>query len=329
MPITNYLVEIKLLDTNHKEQYAMLAEKLGSIFNSLEWLNIYGDKISLYGIYDNESKLIGGFLIYHAKQFGLTHLNNPPYTPTIALFFENKTKNKANSNSFEKSIISLLCDFIESLPFKILTIALPPFYRDMQPFIWKGFKVIPNYTYQYNLEQNTLEELNALMSPERRNDIKKAAKDGIVTKRSSDYKTVKELVLKTFDRKEKSINEALINKILFDFANDKNSFAFVSYKNDLPIACSFCIHDSKTAYYLLGGYDSKNKHQGAGANAVWEAVQHSKKTGIACFDFEGSMIPAVEKYFRAFGGDIIPYYTINKAKLPIELGLKFIKRNLF
>lgn len=322
-------MKIKLLDNADEEQFLILSQKIGSVFNSFEWKNIYGDKISLFGIYDNELKLIGGFHLYNGKQFGVSHLNNPPYSPTIGLFFENKTKNKSNSSSFEKSIISLLCDFLETQSFGILTIALPPSFIDMQPFIWKKFKVVPSYTYQYNLKNNTIEELSALMSPERRNDIKKAAKDGIVTKRSMDYQVVKELVLKTFGRKEKAVNEVLINKILFDFANDKNSFAFVSYRNELPIACSFCIHNNKIAYYLLGGYDDKNKHQGAGANAVWEAIQHSKKVGISTFDFEGSMIKSVEKYFRGFGGELVPYYTINKAFLPFEILLKFLKRETF
>lgn len=322
-------MEIKLLEHTDREKFSELAKTHGTVFNRIEWLNIYGESIKLFGIYDNEGKIFGGFHLYYGKQFGLTHVNNPPYTPTIGLFFENKTKNKANSSSFEKGIINLLREFVENTPYKILTLALPPNFKDLQPFIWNDFKVVPNYTYRYNLELNTTEQLSALMSPERRNDIKKAVKDGIVTRQSSDYKQVKELVLKTFDRKEKAVNEELLNKILFEFANTQNSFAFISYRNEMPIACSFCIHDNKTAYYLLGGYDSRNKHQGAGASAVWMAAQHAKTTGLSCFDFEGSMIPEVEKYFRAFGGDLTPYYTINKAMLPLEFGLKFIKRNQF
>ncbi len=41
------------------------------------------------------------------------------------------------------------------------------------------------------------------------------------------------------------------------------------------------------------------------------------------------MFESIEKYFRAFGGDLVPYYRINKAFLPLEILLKFIKRELF
>ena len=56
---------------------------------------------------------------------------------------------------------------------------------------------------------------------------------------------------------------------------------------------------------------------------------HCKKMGLKIFDFEGSMIPEVESYFRSFGPKMLPYYTINKAKMPFEIILKFIKREKF
>jgi hypothetical protein len=30
-----------------------------------------------------------------------------------------------------------------------------------------------------------------------------------------------------------------------------------------------------------------------------------------------------------FGGELEPYFTVNKANLPLEMGLKFRKRELF
>lgn len=319
---------LKSLPFSEFEHYSQLLQQYGSLFNSLSWLNL-NPQIQLYGIYDNQQKLIGGFHLCHTNKSILKHINNPPYTPHIGLFFENNSKNKSNKQSFEKSIVELLASFINELPAQIITLALPPSIVDLQPFIWKDFKVVPNYTYQINIEKNSIEEINSHFSPERRNDIKKAAKDGVTTSLNYDNKIVKNLVLKTFTRKQKELDEELLDKMLFQFANSENSFSFISYKNNLPSAAAFCIYNQQKAYYILGGYDNANKHQGSGASAVWECIKHSKKLGIEIFDFEGSMIPAVEKYFRGFGGDIIPYYTINKAPLPIEIALKFFKRSIF
>ena len=43
------------------------------------------------------------------------------------------------------------------------------------------------------------------------------------------------------------------------------------------------------------------------------------------FDFEGSMQPGIEKYFREFGGDLVPYAAIEKSSFLMTL-LKAIKK---
>jgi hypothetical protein len=52
---------------------------------------------------------------------------------------------------------------------------------------------------------------------------------------------------------------------------------------------------------------------------MWKSILHARQLGLRTFDFEGSMIPEVERYFREFGGKLIPYYEISKAKFPVNL----------
>jgi len=300
-----------------------------SVFLSEAWLNMYGKELEVYAIFDKGNKIIGGFTLYKETKLGvLNYYRNPFFSPTINLFFENKAQNKAKLLSENKKILTLIADFLCNLPFHILSVYLPSSNIDMQPFYWKSFKAVPNYTYIIDLK-NDISLIEKQFSTERRNDIKKAIKDGVEARICNDYEIVKSLVLNTFTRKNKSVDMNMIDKILFSFANNKNSFAFVSYKNNQAIATSFCIYDKQKVYYLLGGYDTLNKHQGAGALAVYNAIKHSKDLGIEKFDFEGSMLIEVEKYFRGFGGDLTPYYSINKAVMPIEMGLKFINRSQF
>ena len=299
-----------------------------SVFLSERWLNIYDSNLEAYGIFNGGDQMIGGFTLYRQKRTGIIYYRNPMFMSTINLFFENKSQNKAKILSENKKIMKAIADFLGDLYYGVLSIYLPENHIDMQYFYWNGFKVIPNYTYHIDLSQS-LEDIRKNYSTERRNDIKKALKDGVETRLTNDFDLVKQMVNNTFNRKEKDYDKDLIDKILNQFANKENSFAFVSYQNQKPIAASFCIFDNKKVYYLLGGYDSQNKHQGAGAIAVDAAIQHSKELGISIFDFEGSMLPEVEKYFRGFGGDLIPYYSINKAKLPLEMALKFINRSQF
>ena len=173
------------------------------------------------------------------------------------------------------------------------------------------------------------EEIEKRFSPEHRNSIKKAIKDGVEVKLCDDYALVQKIILKTFSQKGESVNEENINSILFKIANPANSFAFTATLNGEIIAATFCLYDNKLCYYLLGGYSNESKQHGAGALCVYNSILKAKQLNIPAFDFEGSMIKEVEKYFRSFGGELVPYYTINKAKLPFEMILKFIKRELF
>src|ERR1035437_1793446 len=105
-----------LLLSQHK-QFEQLGALVGTLFNSSEWLKIYDNKLEQFGIFDNDNKLIGAFHLYKVKQYGLTYYKNPPFTPHIGLFYENKANNTANALTFEKNLIAEITDFIESLPY--------------------------------------------------------------------------------------------------------------------------------------------------------------------------------------------------------------------
>ena len=309
-------------------KYEELCVSFGTVFSSLKWLQMYGPNLQVMAIYNKDKQLIGGWNYYKLRPAKLfSYFKTAPYSPHIGLFVENKTTNPASRNSFLKSITQLITDYIIKQKPSLVTLAFPKGWVDMQPLIWAKFKVMPNYTYQADLSNTTLLWNNFL--PDRRSEIKKALKDGITTSQCFDYKEMQLLIHKTMSRKSERYDAELIRKILFDFANGNNSFCFVSYRNGKPIAGSFCVHDNKTAYYLLGGYDHEDKHSGAGPAAVWAAMQEAARRELKIFDFEGSMIPQVEKYFRGFGGEPTVYFTANKAWLAIELGLKFIIRDRF
>jgi len=320
-------MEIKKIKGDEIEKYRKIAFSYGSVFNTYEWLEMFNNLV-LYGIYDRGDNLIGGFHLYKEKKFGLTIYRNPPFTPFVGPFFKIDARNPVNILNKYREILSVIAEFLDKLDYSIVSIFLGRHIIDTLPFIWKKFKVIPGYTYILDLKKS-LDDLYNRMSVERRNDINKAVRDNLVIRKIYDYDIVKSLVLKTFSRQKKDINRYYLDRVLFNFANNSNSFAFVTFSEEKPISAVFCVHDKTTAYYLLGGYDDKLKHHGAGALAIWEAIKYSKKLDLKYFDFEGSIVPQIERYFRGFGGILTPYYRISKAKLPLEIILKFYKRELF
>ena len=321
-------MKIKKINENEYPKFDQLSQVYGNVFYKTEWIKLFNNKIQCYGIYSKGNELIGGFILYTEKKFGFSMYCNPPFTPTIGPFLKIDAQNSISVMSSMKDALSVMADFIEELPYSVVTFALNNKIVDMQPFIWKNFKVVPKYTYILDLTIS-IDNIWKNMSNIRKNDINKAKKDGLQARKTTDNKLIKDLVIKTLNRQEVKVNESYLDKIFFEFANEDNSFSFVTFNDNIPIAASFFIYDSKNVYYLLGGYDDNYRHRGAGAFSIWQAIELAKSMGLTYFDFEGSMIPEIEKYFRGFGGQITPFYTINKAKLPIEILLKFYRRNLF
>ena len=91
----------------------------------------------------------------------------------------------------------------------------------------------------------------------------------------------------------------------------------------------FCVFDANTCYYLLAGVNKNSGIQGVNNLLVQKSIEKAKNLGCKTFDFEGSMIKGVEKFFRSFGPELVPYYTVNKASLLLEVLLKLKKRELF
>jgi hypothetical protein len=317
----------KITAADQQARYDEVAASCGTIFNRLAWLRMFADDLDVYGIY-NKDTLIGGFSLYTEKRFGMTVLRNPPFTQAIGPFLSIAAQNPVSVMNDWKKALSLMSDCITRAGWCLASFTLNKSIVDTQPFLWREFKVSPQYTYIIDLNV-PLTAIRATLSSERRNDINKALRDGLVVEQVRDYHTVKDLVLKTFARQGKTLGEKYLDRILFDFSAGENAYAFTTYDNDLPIAVSFCIHDNDTAYYILGGYDDERRHHGAGALACWAAIENAHKLGLKQFDFEGSMVRDIERYFRGFGGKLTPYYRVSKAWLPLELALKFFKRGLF
>jgi len=321
-------MQIKQISETDGSSYDNLARDHGTVYNTLAWLKMFGDKVRLVGIYDDGGHLIGGFTIYEEKKFGLNILCDPPFTPVIGPFLKMTAKSPTVIMENRKKVLSLMADFIEESPYSVISLSLDKNIVDTQPFIWKKFKVTPRYKYVLDLGQ-PVENMWNNLARNRKNEIRKAERDGLVVKQVQNLEIVKSLVLQTFSKQEMTVNEYYLNKILFEFANKNNSFAFATFQDEKPLACFFVVYDQVSTHGVASGYDHRYKHRGGGPLATWGAIQHAKDLGLQCFDFEGSMVPRFEKYLREFGGQLIPYYRVNKAKLPLEIILKFFKRDLF
>ena len=92
-------------------------------------------------------------------------------------------------------------------------------------------------------------------------------------------------------------------------------------------AVAFIVWDRNRAYYLIGGGDPDFRNSGAATLCIWEAIKFSS-TVTKAFDFEGSMVENIERFFRGFGGHLKPYHRIYRFQ-NVFLGMAFHLRRFF
>lgn len=290
----------------------------GTLFHKVFWLKASNLPFKIIGCFSADNEILAGIPITYQKKLGFTIVRPPFLTPYLGIVFKDNNSKYVSRISKEKELmISLVKKIKENMLFAYIELGFD--FSDLQPFIWQGFSSRVHYTYLLSIEN--LEATWDNMDAKRRNDIKRAEKDGIIIKTSTNFDETFALVEKTFGRQDKSIGFKSI-AYRYDESTSQNnqSRSFLAVNKDgKAIATVYIVWDEKRSYYLLGGYDNERSHHGASALAIWEAIKFTKEClGLNEFDLEGSMVPQIEQFFRKFGGRLTPCYTVVWGKPYIE-----------
>ncbi len=314
-------LRVRPLQTGELGAYSRLASEHGCIFHTISWTGLFEPAIRRIGIFDDGGDLRGGFCVWEQRKFGLRILRNPPFTPDVGPFFEFRASNAAARTNEQRAVVEAMVEYLSRSNAAVISLGLSLGITDCLPFYWRGWKVVPHYTYRIDLAQNE-DMLFAAMSSERRNDVRKSRADSIVVDETTGILEMRALVMATYDRQEMSFPPPCMDLIFSAFSpGENNSCCLIAQANGRPVAGVYMVHDARTAYYLIGGY-ADGAHHGAGALAIWSAILKAKELGLEVFDFEGSVIPPIERYFRGFGGVLTPVFSVHKAWLPLEMALK-------
>ena len=287
----------------------------GAVFHKSYWLGATGKEFRIYGCFKGEELTAGLPIIYCVSRFGIKHAHHPPLTPYLGVIFKESEAKYVKRISDEKEMSKAIAARIKK-DFDLIHFNFTPFSTDLQPFMWEGF--LSGVRYTYLLELDDIENVWKGMDAKRRNDITRAEKDGIYVERSNDFKQMFDLVEKTFERQKERFKPTIFRNAAFKYnevlSQKGQCNSFLAKNRDAKvIAAVYIVWDEKRSYYLLGGYDFEERHHGASAIAMWDAIKFTKnELGLDEFDFEGSMIIPVERFFRAFGGQQIPYFCVSK-----------------
>lgn len=210
-----------------------------------------------------------------------------------------------------------------------------PTYTDWLLWYQAGFKETTYYTYRIGLTDKTDEDLINLCAPRLRTKIRKAAKDAsleIIEGLEPDL--FYEVNSKTFERQggKMPISKQLFLKLYKTLAAE-NNIALYAMKNAQGEISSVLgiAFDKGAAYLLFSGFDNTRKDGGHNELLIYSAICKARSR-VATFDFEGSMLPGIESFYRQFGGVLTPYFRIYRPSLlnwAKQSGIKYYKKLVY
>ncbi|MBC2655741.1 GNAT family N-acetyltransferase [Pseudomonas sp. MSSRFD41] len=305
---------------------ACIAEKSIPIFNQAWWLDATaGAENWDVAIVEKGGKVMAALPYMIKKHRGSTLLSQPSLTQFLGPWLRESSAKYAKALGQQKDLMESLID------------QLPRFHQYAQnwhysqqnwlPFFWRGFKQTTRYTYvlpELGNEDALWQEVQANI----RTDVRKASERFQVRVRDdlgiADFLALNRLV---FARQGMPLpySESFVERL--DKACVEHGARKIFIAEDEQgrrHAGVYLIWDANSAYYLMGGSDPELRNSGATSLCMWEAIKFAS-TVTRRFDFEGSMLEPVERFFRAFGAVQTPYFAVSKTPSRILRTVQFIK----
>jgi hypothetical protein len=187
-----------------------------------------------------------------------------------------------------------------------------PLMLNALPFHWAGYSLEVRYTYR----------LEGLGSPDAlwdgmrdnvRREIRKARKRVEVVE-GLGVDLFLDVLSKTYARQNIPTPHSLAELERLEAACARRGAGPMLFARDdsgRVHAVVWPVWDRCAAYYLLAGAEPHLRTSGASSLLAWEAIMRAR--GVTdVFDFHGSMLQPVERFFRAFGSRQTPYLSVRR-----------------
>lgn len=300
-----------------KEKYRKLCsrEKSIPIFSRDWWLDIVCGPDKWEVLLAEEKGRITAAMPLYIPHRGVVSM--PAYTQTMGPWFAPEPADtkyttalghrQAIAAGFTEKLNTYSC-FLQNFHYAL---------SDWLPFYWAGYRQTTRYTYLLGDLRLPEETLLAAMSPNIRRNIAKARdKYGIRVRKGIPAEDFLRIQALTFERQgRRAPNDTAVLRALTKAAREREQGdLWGAYDGDGRLhAVIFLVWQESSAYYLAGGGDPSLRQSGAHSLLLWEAIRFAAGRSER-FDFEGSMLPGVERFFREFGATQTPYFMITKGR---------------
>jgi GNAT acetyltransferase-like protein len=282
-----------------------------SIFEQPWWLDCVAPGAWSDVVIRRGGEVVGRLPYAHRSRFGLETIVRPPYTQTLGPWLATGEGKYARRLENENR---LLGELIQGLPpFDIFRQSFSTSLTNWLPFYWTGFQATVRYTYRIE-DLSDLDRVQSDFQEHVRRSIRKAQRT-VELVPDCPLDELLRLNAQTYARRGRATphSDALVRRL--DAACAARGAGRILGAVDARgrmHATLFVVWDDRTMYALINGRDAELQTSGANSLLYWEAIRLAARVSRV-FDFEGSMVEPIARFFRAFGGRQTPYLLVTKA----------------
>lgn len=288
-----------------------------SLFEQPWWLDAVAPGAWTEVLVRDDAGVAGRLVTCERRRAGVRVVAPPLLTPHQGPWLRPVDGAPAHSLARHMDVLGQL---IDQAPTGVVTRArLDPTTPSVLPWLWRGFTATWRYTYEIPAGRDERTSWGMLRQRPRR-AIRRA--DDRLGFRAAAPGEVERLVNDRLTRTgERPLPPGLVGRLDAALAPRglRDAIAAVDDR-DRAVAVAYFVHDHDATYYLLGGRRDDVPDHGAPSGLIWRGMGLARERGVR-FDFEGSMLPPIEAFFRSFGAVPRAYAEVLRASRPVRAGL--------
>jgi len=249
------------------------------------------------------------------KKWGVRYALQPIFTQFLGVLYRPQESKLEKQLADKKDWTEAIIHEIPKL--KVFHYNFSPNFDYPLPFYWQKYTLHTRYNYILDLN-TSMEHLHQNLNSKMRQTIKKGIENELIISQESDINLIGSHVDKSF------LNEKMyaVMKKLFEQAQKRNRATLLIVKDKQGKVLTggvFMQYKNESWINLYGSFKPNEDTEKRPAGfMVWKAIELAHKNGFKVFDFEGSMIEGVERFFRKFGARPVPYISVYRNTLPFK-----------
>ncbi len=232
--------------------------------------------------------------------------------PYFGPVFRQNGASPRRAQARRRDILGRLLDSIKQRG-DAVSLPLHPSHLDIIPYVNAGFLPEVRTTWTYDLRE--LARWDQLASPGRRKDLSNAENADITValdptasrfcaRRAAHWAT------------DPAVEATILRQVGVITAMKRGVCLFANDRHGHRVGQLFVAWDEACAYALHSWQSPTHTRLPSSTLLYLAAMRYCRKIGLRKFDFEGSVLPGVERYYQSFGGTQTHFFRVCWARSP-------------